>query len=285
MVGPCDPRRRSANPSTRENDAPFLSAGASAESVAADIATWNIRRVLVKRFADSAPPIRHPTGAALLKSLRAFPQKTRALLNPRTPASETMPREAFKTYARCEAIGDLLTSRPDLVDFAAAHVRGAQDGVSAVPFDRGDLLPRLVPAEPKRRAALFLHNSYYHFNCLADGLRRRGWDTMTVSVEDPNSAQQQFYHGEDLNLFDPDPQVRREKIRAFFRTVPERFGVLHFHGMGQASFFPELFENAEQPIQPPFDFVELRRHRMIIGFLPTGCHDGAPQSAISRANR
>ena len=263
-----------------DDDAQCLGGGADATGIAEAIVAGDIKRVLVKRFADPGPPMPHPAGEALLRAIRAFPEKSKDLLDQDLPAGVTSEGTPGDDHARCEEICALLAERPDLVDFAAGQVAKAGGEVHTIPFDRPDMLPPLIPAEPKRRSAVFLHNSYYHFNCLADGLRRRGWDALTVSVEDPNSDQQQFYHGEDINLFDPDPGVMREKTQAFFRTVPERFGALHFYSTGSASFFPQLFENSERPIQPPFDFFELRRHRTIIGYMPTGCLDGAPQSAI-----
>lgn len=53
----------------------------------------------------------------------------------------------------------------------------------------------------KGRNVVFLHNSYYHFYYLAQALRRRGWDALTVSLEDPNGPHANYYHGEDVNLF------------------------------------------------------------------------------------
>lgn len=258
-----------------EKDAPSLR-GASLEEIAREVLAGRFKRLLVKRYADAGPPVAHPIGESLLRSILPFSEAAKELAN----MAATSPGSALDAHARYEALCDLLADRPDLVDFAAAQAAEASDGVSIIPFDRPDMLPRSIPAEPKRRSALFLHHSYYHFNCLSDGLRRRGWDAMTVSLANPNSPDQQFFHGEDLSLFDPDPKIMREKTRAFFRTVPERFGALHFYGMGHASFFPELFENSERPVQPPFDFFELRRHQTIIGFMPSGCLDGAPQSAI-----
>jgi hypothetical protein len=263
-----------------DNDALSLGGGADATGVAEAIVAGDIRRVLVKRFADLGPPAPHPAGEALLRSIRLLPEHAKRIFGQEAPAGEASRETDGDSHARCETLCKLLAERPDLVDFAAGHVAKAAGEVRPIPFDRPDMLPRLIPAEPKRRSALFLHNSYYHFNCLADGLRRRGWDALTVAVEDPNSAHQQFYHGEDVNLFDPDRDVMREKTRAFFCTVPERFGALHFYGAGRASLFPELFGGSERPIQPPFDFFELRRHRTIIGYMPSGCLDGAPRSAI-----
>jgi hypothetical protein len=165
---------------------------------------------------------------------------------------------------------------------AVASAHAVATGEAPIPYDKTESLPRPTFAQAKRRSALFLHNNYYHFNCLAEALRKRGWDAMTVSVESPDSPQRQFYHGEDLNLFDADYKAMREKIRAFLATVPERFGALHFYGSGQASFFPEYHESSAHPAKLPWDFFELRRHRMTIGYMPTGCMDGARQSDIRR---
>jgi hypothetical protein len=191
-------------------------------------------------------------------------------------------REQSDYFTRLEGIARDL----DRLDFHARAQgrgggwRGCEDQACSEPFDVPEMLPRFAPAEPRRPAAVFLHNSYYHFNCLAEGLKRRGWDAVTVSLEMPDSAQRQFHHGEDINLYDPDPGVMKNRTREFFRTVPERFGALHFYGMGLPSFFPGNFENIGDPERISWDFLELRRHGVIIGYMPSGCLDGAPQSSI-----
>jgi hypothetical protein len=144
-------------------------------------------------------------------------------------------------------------------------------------------MPELVPATPKTRTAIFLHHNYYNFKYLAAALRRQGWDAISVAVDNPDGPLRQYYHGEDINLFNSDYSIMRENVRAFLRTVPERFGALHFAGMGHATFFPEAFESSEAPVQPPFDLMELRRHRLIIGYTPSGCLDGATQTDIRAA--
>jgi hypothetical protein len=176
---------------------------------------------------------------------------------------------------------DRLRINPHVIG-ALAESHRASFGAYPTPLDSQRELPALPFAQAKRRSALFLHNSYYHFNVLADGLRKRGWDALTVSIESPTSPQRQFFHGEDVNLHDPDFNVMRAKVREFFKTVPERFGAMHFYGQGQASFFPEHYENRSHPTKVAWDFFELRRHRMKIGYMPTGCLDGARQSDIRR---
>lgn len=169
----------------------------------------------------------------------------------------------------------------DCIDFHALGAKRDPDArLRNVPFDQRESLPRFAPAEPRRRSLVLLHNNYYHFNCLADGLKKRGWDALTVSLESPDSPQQQFFHGEDVNLFDPDPTIMARKTRDFFRTVPERFENLHFCGQGYPTFFPANIENSPEPHAIPWDFLELRRHRTLIGYMPSGCTDGGLQSSI-----
>ena len=174
---------------------------------------------------------------------------------------------------------DGIIAESGLIDF---HANGNNDArePTTVPFDVPGLLPPFIPAEPKHRSVLLLHNNYYHFNCLAAGLKRRGWDAVTVSLESPDSPQRQFFHGEDINLYDSDPTLMTARIRRFFRDIPERFGSVHFYGMGLSSLFPDLWENVEDPSIVPWDLLELRRHRIVIGYMPSGCHDGGLQSSI-----
>ena len=104
------------------------------------------------------------------------------------------------------------------------------------------------------RSVLFLHNSYYHFYYLAKALRRRGWDALTVSLEDPNGPNANYYHGEDVNLFSPDPLQFYKNIEEFFAEAIERFRFLHFAGDGVMSFFPENWGKDE-----PWDIIKWRR--------------------------
>jgi hypothetical protein len=181
----------------------------------------------------------------------------------------------------CQEAVSALRANLHVID-AVARAHAKNFGSLPVPFDKPSALPDLVPARPHQRSALFLHNNYYHFNVLAAALRKRGWDAVTVSLESPDSPQRQFYHGEDINLFDPDYSAMREKVRGFLATAPERFGSMHFYGQGLASLFPELHDSSPRPGRVPWDFYELRRHRMLIGYMPTGCMDGGRQSDIRR---
>lgn len=224
----------------------------------------------------------------LLMQIRAFPKRYKQILNwfdGTATANTTVPEEAGHFYQQATKA---LIENPALIDFVA-HAQAmrlpklarTKSGMP-LPFDDPDMLPPLVPAEPKRRSVVFLHNCYYHFNQLAQGLKQRGWDAVTVSVESPDSPQRQFYIGEDINLYHDDRKVRRQQIRDFLKTVPERFGALHFYGQGLQSAFKESYESTVTPTMVPWDLLELRRHGMIIGYTPSGCLDGARQSAIRK---
>jgi hypothetical protein len=129
----------------------------------------------------------------------------------------------------------------------------------------------------RRRSVLFLRNSYYHFHYLAQALRRRGWDALVVSTEDPNGANSDYYHGEDVNLWDLDPKRFRQNIEEFYWDAVDRFALLHFAGDGLLSFFPEDWEAEE-----PWDIVEWRRRGRKVGYTISGCNSGVAQSTVAR---
>lgn len=177
---------------------------------------------------------------------------------------------------------------PGAIDFLALYITGRLETDAAdhypppsiAPFDKTDQLPSASPASPKKRSALFVNNSYYHFKYLSAALRDRGWETLSIDLDPPDVAWRSFLHGQDLNLYHPDPEIRRKMVRDFLRDVPERFGSLHFYGQNTASIFRETWENSSEPQLIPWDFLELRRHNILIGYMPTGCMDGGSQSSI-----
>lgn len=136
--------------------------------------------------------------------------------------------------------------------------------------------------EPAGRSVLFLHNAYYNFFYLAKALRKRGWDAVSVSIEDPSGPNARFYHGEDVNLFDADPETFRRRIENFYATVANRFRMVHFYGRGHMSFFPAHFDNGEHYDVLPADFLNLRQRGVKIGYSVCGCLDGVAQSSVQR---
>jgi glycosyltransferase involved in cell wall biosynthesis len=130
----------------------------------------------------------------------------------------------------------------------------------------------------KERSVLFLHNSYYHFYYLAEALRRRGWDAVSVSYEDPiNGPNVNYYHGEDINLFSPDPVKFRHNIEEFFEEAKRRFSLLHFAGDGLMSFFPENWWGKEHPE----DIIEWRRLGKKVAYTISGCNSAVAQSTVA----
>jgi glycosyltransferase involved in cell wall biosynthesis len=136
------------------------------------------------------------------------------------------------------------------------------------------------PSGSGRPSVLFLNNSYYNFFYLAAALRRLGWDALSVSFEDPNGPNAQFYHGEDVNLFDRDPERFRCRSSDFFDEVESRFRMVHFYGIGLMSFFPERFDHQRSFHVLPTDFLRLRQRGIKIGYSVCGCADGVAQSSV-----
>ena len=131
-----------------------------------------------------------------------------------------------------------------------------------------------------RRSVLFLRNSYYHFYYLAEALRRRGWDALTVSTEDPGGPNAVYYHGEDVNLWDPSPERFRRNIEEFYWDALDRFALLHLAGDGLLTFFPICPEDWEA--EEPWDIVEWRRYGRRIAYTISGCNSGVAQSTVAR---
>jgi len=268
--------------------------GISGEAICNDLNAGKVQRVVLQRL-DAQGRLGPPEDQSqLLEFISRYPKGARLIFDAMKLKKSTLHMDDMQldtTEAEQRLYNDTMDAlkrEPDLIDFMAngqaaylPKLAGTEKGVP-LPFDAADLLPKLVPAQPKSRSAVFLHNNYYHFNTLAAALKKRGWDAITVSVEPPDSAQQQFYFGEDINLYHDDPKIRHRQICEFLQTVPERFGALHFYGQYQPSFFLENNDNAKNRTRFPWDFMELRRHRTIIGYSASGCADGATQSNVRK---
>jgi glycosyltransferase involved in cell wall biosynthesis len=133
-----------------------------------------------------------------------------------------------------------------------------------------------------RRSVLFIHHAYYNFYYLARALRARGWDAVSASIEPPDGPHAAFYHGEDVNLYDPDPRRYASSIADFFQDVPRRFRMVHFYGRGHMSFFPERFDRHPDYDVVPTDFIQLREQGVRIGYTVCGCLDGVTQTSVNR---
>jgi hypothetical protein len=178
------------------------------------------------------------------------------------------------------------TSGAGTTDVLAA-IRAAQANVAIIDFLAPDKLPftermpSYVWAEPTKRSVVLLNNCYYYYEVLAAALRRRGWEVRTASFVPPDSPSRQFYWNREEIIYDPDPVANRQKAAEFFTSIVERFGAVQFYGQHQMSCFPENWSfGGAQSV--PWDFLEMRRRGIIIGYTPSGCLDGARQSSIRR---
>lgn len=164
----------------------------------------------------------------------------------------------------------------------AASLRRAE---SALAWPSSPAALELGGRSTRARSVVFIGSSYYNFLYLAQALRRRGWDALSVSIENPKGPNSQFYHGEDLNLFDADRGRYRQNIAEFFSEVERRFAMVHFYGRGHMSFFPESFDNTMNFDVVPADFLRLKRRGIKIGYSICGCLDGVAQSTVRRWTR
>jgi glycosyltransferase involved in cell wall biosynthesis len=149
----------------------------------------------------------------------------------------------------------------------------------AAPFDRPHP-PARPPAQPCRRSVLFLHQSYYNFKYLAAALRRRGWDALAVNLHPPDSPDSRYFHGEDVNVYSPDPAVFDDRLHALFAEVGERFGIVHCYGVGVLGLFPANWDTEPTHAAIPWDILEWRRRGILIGYTHTGCLDAVSQTAF-----
>ena len=140
--------------------------------------------------------------------------------------------------------------------------------------------PKGVPAVPRRRSVLFVNPSYYNFYFLADALRKRGWDAVSMAIMDPTSDYAQHFHGHDWNLFESDPNKQQQVLRERFQEAAERFDTFHFAGVGTLSFFPYNYDTSMDLDRVPWDVLELKRRGAKIAYTITGCHDLITQTGF-----
>jgi glycosyltransferase involved in cell wall biosynthesis len=135
---------------------------------------------------------------------------------------------------------------------------------------------------PRRRSIVFLHHCYYNFLYLAQALRKRGWYALSVIVDPPTNPDLRFGHGEDVNLYDPDPQRFRQRIERFVHHVKHHVAMVHFYGRGRMSFYPEHWDTSHRYDRYPWDFIALKRRGVKIGYSHSGCLDMVSQTSFRR---
>lgn len=127
----------------------------------------------------------------------------------------------------------------------------------------------------KRRNIIFYKNAYYNFYYLSKALRKRGWDAITVSIDDPESDVYKLYHGEDINLFSSDPQIFQSNIEEFYEEAILRYDMVYFQGDHCLSFFPKFYGELIAP-----DLLEWKRLGKKIGHISSGCLSGIAKNSI-----
>jgi len=140
------------------------------------------------------------------------------------------------------------------------------------------------PKSKVRGSVVFIHHSYYHFFHLANALRDRGWNAWCVSTEDPKSGNAPYYHGEDLNLWHDDFNVRLELQRELFHVVSQYFDMLHFHGDARFSIFDGLLCSNSERDGIGWDFLELKARGVKIGHSMSGCLTGQRKSVFNKVS-
>jgi glycosyltransferase involved in cell wall biosynthesis len=146
----------------------------------------------------------------------------------------------------------------------------------------GKFLRALRRDKTRRRSVVFLHNCYYNFFYLAAALRKRGWNAIVVNVDPPDNADSKFFHGDDLNLWHPDPKEYQKKIERFLKRVKRDYKMVHFYSIGRMSFFPQYWDTDDQRTKLPVDFIELKKLGVKIGYSHSGCLDLVSQSEFLR---
>ncbi|WP_133129597.1 glycosyltransferase [Legionella yabuuchiae] len=129
----------------------------------------------------------------------------------------------------------------------------------------------------KRRSVVFYRHSYYHFYYLAQALRKRGWDAIVVNLEPTTGINANYYHGEDLNLYDENPQIFQKNIKRFFKVAKSRFKLMHFAGDDLLSFYPENINYEDPP-----DIIMWKQQNNKIAYTISGCNSGTSQTMVGQ---
>ena len=129
----------------------------------------------------------------------------------------------------------------------------------------------------KKRSVLFFRNSYYHFYYLAKALRKRGWDAIVVSPDDPSGADAFLFHGEDLNIYDNNRKKFHNNVATLLKEAKERFELLHFCGDNMLGLYPESVKKYAPP-----EILEWKSLGKKIAYTPSGCLSATSQSSVSK---
>ncbi|MCA9798733.1 MAG: hypothetical protein KC474_04230 [Cyanobacteria bacterium HKST-UBA04] len=169
---------------------------------------------------------------------------------------------------------DNLQYRHDIAQGLRVNLKNSEDHVLTIPNPSGFF------AQPAKRTAVFYHNSYYHFHYLAQALRRRNWDVVTVSIDNPKLSSYTYYHGEDINLYHDDAWIMRDNIANFFRLAKERYGLFHFANDHVMAFDPYNYY-----LDDPPDIVEWKALGKKVAYTSSGCGSALLKTSVGNWSR
>ncbi|MDQ8040137.1 MAG: hypothetical protein REH83_07015, partial [Rickettsiella sp.] len=124
----------------------------------------------------------------------------------------------------------------------------------------------------KKRSVVFIGNCYYSFYYLAEALKKRGWDALSIDIHSHSTSEKQFLQNIHLNLYHPNKNIFLKKLKKFYKKIAENYSMIHFYG--SFHYWPTPF-----PFLYP-DISYLKKIGTKIGYSPTGCMDGVLQSEI-----
>lgn len=146
-------------------------------------------------------------------------------------------------------------------------------------FDKA-LYERLPRTKKGQRSVVFLNHSYYHHYYLARALRKRGWNAISIVSEDPSSSSSNFYHGEDVSIWDADHTILRKRCYSLMRYVEENARMLFWHNETCSSIFHECYQSAGRD-RTPWDLIYLKHRGVKLGVSMSGCLTGTGQTEFN----
>lgn len=146
-------------------------------------------------------------------------------------------------------------------------------------FDKA-LYESLPRTKEGQRSVVFLNHSYYHHYYLARALRKRGWNAISIVSEDPSSSSSNFYHGEDVSIWDADSTILRKRCYSLMRYVEENARMLFWHNENCSSIFHECYQNAGRD-RTPWDLIYLKHRGVKLGVSMSGCLTGTGQTEFN----
>ncbi|WP_417782638.1 glycosyltransferase [Terasakiella pusilla] len=140
---------------------------------------------------------------------------------------------------------------------------------------------KIVPFQGEKRSIVFLNSNYYHFTYMAEALRRRGWNALTVSIHSQSTTGLKLTTTEDVNLYDENWIQQARLALQFFKNEMPKYHMFVFYGTWCSSFFHLLTKRDGIPL----DTAALKEAGHLIGYSYSGCLDGVRQSVFHHISK